>query len=315
MSALVSVIIPTHNRAELVARAVESVLGQTYGALECLVIDDGSSDHTWTRLQHLATTDPRVRPLRHDRPRRVSAARNTGLAIARGAYVAFLDDDDRWLPDKLAKQVALLAASPPAVGLVYCWFEYRAGERVLERRCPRLEGRVFEHLLDRQRLGNASTLLLPIAVASAVGGFDVDLPRGNDGDFIRRVALHHEVRCLPEVLVVVDVGHGLPRITDYDRRGAANALVADYAKLRKFAPELERYPRQRAAIYGTIGFHHSLLDEWAVAGRWFARALATRPLAGTTWRPLLRTAKALLRRATRGRATGSRPPGTTKGRA
>jgi len=209
--------------------------------------------------------------------------------------VAFLDDDDVWLPDKLAKQVALLQASPPAVGLVYCWFEARRGGRVVERRCPTLEGRVFAHLLDRQRLGNASTLLLPRAVAEGVGGFDPALPRGNDGDFIRRVALRHEVRVMPEVLVHLDVGHG-PRITADDEPGVRAAIAAEQAKLDKFAKELERYPRQRAAICGTIAFHHTQLGEWALAGRWFARALATRPLALGSWRPLLRTGKALLRR-------------------
>jgi len=313
MADLVSVIIPTHDRAALVERAVASVLAQSYPVLECIVVDDGSADGTWPLLERLVQADARLRAFRHDRPAGASAARNTGLAAARGRYVAFLDDDDVWLPDKLEKQIALLEASPPAVGLVYCWFDYRAGDALLPGRHPTLAGRIFPQLLEHQPLGNASTLLVPKAVADAVGGFDADLPRGNDGDFIRRVARDHEVCCVAEVLVHVDVGHGGPRITDYDRRGARAALAADHAKLRKFAPELERDPRQRAAIYGTIGFHHSLLGEWALAGRWFWRGVSTRPLAFSTWRPLLRAGKALLRQRLTGRRRGVAAPSGSSG--
>ncbi|MGH3674663.1 MAG: glycosyltransferase family 2 protein, partial [Mycobacterium sp.] len=262
--------------------------------------DDASSPPTERLLDRLSRADERLRWLRHDRPRGASAARNTGLATARGRYVAFLDDDDYWLPGKLEKQMALLDASPSSVGLVYCWFDYRIGEKVVSGRSPKLEGRIFEHLLERQPLGNSSTLLVPRSVAETVGGFDADLPRGNDGDFIRRVALDHEIRYVPEVLVHVDVGHGLARITDYDRKGVANALAADRAKLRKFERELERYPRQRAAIYGSIGFHHSLLGEWREAQAWFWRGLSSQPLYPGAWRPVLRAVKASLLRRLKG---------------
>jgi len=294
MTSLVSVVIPTHERPDLLERAVATVLAQTHRDLECIVVDDGSSPPTECLLALLSGGDARLRSLRHDSPRGASAARNTGLAAARGRYVAFLDDDDYWLPDKLQKQLALLNASPTEVGLVYCWFDYRIGDRIVPGRSPKLEGRIFGHLLERQPLGNSSTLLVPRSVAEAVGGFDADLPRGNDGDFIRRIAFDHEIRYVPEVLVHVDVGHGLARITDYDRAGTVNALAADHAKLRKFARVLEQYPRQRSAIYGSIGFHHSLLGEWSEAWSWFWRGVRSQPLYPGVWRPLLRAAKTLL---------------------
>ena len=294
MTGLVSVVIPTHERPDLLERAVASLLAQTHRELECIVVDDASSPPTGRLLERLASGDARLRWLRHDRPRGASAARNTGLAAARGRHVAFLDDDDYWLPGKLEKQVALLEASPPSVGLVYCWFDYRIGDRIVPGRSPRLEGRIFEHLLERQPLGNSSTLLVPRSVAEAVAGFDAELPRGNDGDFIRRIALDHEIRYVPEVLVHVDIGHGLRRLTAFDRKGASNALVADRAKLRKFARELEQYPRQRAAIYGSIGFHHSLLGDWSEAWGWFWRGVRSQPLYPGAWRPMLRAVKALL---------------------
>lgn len=104
MNPNVSVIIPTYNRAELVLAAVESVLRQTYRDFEIIVVDDGSTDDTERRLRRLGDSVAYVKQGNAG----VNAARNNGLSIARGRYIAFLDNDDLWLEDKLALQVALL---------------------------------------------------------------------------------------------------------------------------------------------------------------------------------------------------------------
>jgi glycosyltransferase involved in cell wall biosynthesis len=105
---LVSVVVPTHNRAGLVRRAVDSVLAQTVDDLEVIVVDDGSSDVTPSVLAELAASDRRVRAVRHDEPAGPPAARNRGIDEARGRFVAFLDDDDEWLPMKLERQLAAM---------------------------------------------------------------------------------------------------------------------------------------------------------------------------------------------------------------
>jgi GT2 family glycosyltransferase len=107
MPADVSVIIPAYNRAHLVARAIDSVLGQTYPHCHVILVDDGSTDGTETAVRERYGQSPRVRVLR-ERNRGVSAARNAGLVAATGDYVAFLDSDDLWRPWKLAVQVACL---------------------------------------------------------------------------------------------------------------------------------------------------------------------------------------------------------------
>jgi len=111
---MVSVVIPTYNRGHVVLRALESVLAQTYRDLDVLVVDDGSTDDTAARLG--AVTDPRVRyvPRPHGG---VSATRNAGVALARGDLVAFLDSDDAWKPDKLAREVDFLARHPEVQGV------------------------------------------------------------------------------------------------------------------------------------------------------------------------------------------------------
>ena len=107
---LVSVIIPTFDRAHLVGHAIRSVLTQTLRDLEVIVVDDGSIDATVAMVE--AIRDPRIRVIRHPRNRGIPATRNTGLAAAAGRYIAWLDSDDLARPDRLAVQVAHLEAHP-----------------------------------------------------------------------------------------------------------------------------------------------------------------------------------------------------------
>ena len=117
----VSVIIPTYNRADLLPRAVKSALSQTYDDYEILIVDDCSTDHTRETVS--AWDDERVRYTRHTENRGQSGALNMGIHNASGQYIAFLDDDDEWVPTKLEKQVAVLESSDPKVGLVYGWLD------------------------------------------------------------------------------------------------------------------------------------------------------------------------------------------------
>lgn len=113
---LVSAIIPTHNRAATLARAIDSALAQSHAPLEVIVVDDGSTDGT---RDLLATYSGRIHAL-HQANAGPSAARNRGAAAARGGILAFLDSDDLWLPDKLARQVALMERAGPAVDCCVC---------------------------------------------------------------------------------------------------------------------------------------------------------------------------------------------------
>src|SRR3954454_14751931 len=115
--AKVSIVIPTRNRAELLSRAVRSVLRQTYPDWEVLIVDDASSDDTGDVVQHIC--DRRVRYWRHPVNEGVAADRNTAMAHSTGRYVAFLDDDDEWFPEKLANQIECFDGLSTAVGLIY----------------------------------------------------------------------------------------------------------------------------------------------------------------------------------------------------
>jgi glycosyltransferase involved in cell wall biosynthesis len=196
---LVSVIIPTRDRGERVARAVSSVLGQTHRALDVIVVDDGSTDDTRERLAALA--DPRLRVLGHERSRGVSAARNTGLAAAGGRYLALLDSDDTWLPTKIERLLAFARAG----GYVICqnqeiWL--RGGRRVNPGHgYEKLDGFFFEQALARC-LVSPSSVLFTRELLDTVGGFDETLPACEDYDLWLRTLVRYPVGLLNEWLTV-----------------------------------------------------------------------------------------------------------------
>ena len=126
---LVSVVVPSYNRAALLQRTLRAILAQQITDLEVVVVDDGSTDET---ARTLAAADPRVAVIRHQQPAGVSAARNRGIAAARGEWIAFCDDDDLWSPHKLIRQ--LEAAEGVGAGWAY------AGDVNIDERLQILSG-------------------------------------------------------------------------------------------------------------------------------------------------------------------------------
>lgn len=121
-----SVIIPTYNRAGLIGRSLQSVLNQTHQDIEVIVVDDASQDDTEQQVR--AFSDDRIRYVRHDGTRGPSATRNTGIKNARCDYVAFLDSDDQWLPEKLERQLVEFTLDQE-IGFVYCGWAWIRGDR------------------------------------------------------------------------------------------------------------------------------------------------------------------------------------------
>lgn len=117
----VSVIIPTHNRPDLIGKAIQSVLKQTYQDFEIIVVDDGLEKRAEAEVKKIK--DERIRYIQHEKESGGGAARNTGIKAARGEYIAFLDDDDEWMANKLELQVQALEQSPVDVSTVFCGVE------------------------------------------------------------------------------------------------------------------------------------------------------------------------------------------------
>ncbi|MDH3444277.1 MAG: glycosyltransferase family 2 protein [Deltaproteobacteria bacterium] len=199
----VSVVIPTYNRWPMLQDAIASVLAQTFENYELIVVDDGSTDNTLGELRLLGTSF-QVIPQAH---RGVAAARNRGVKGARGRYLAFLDSDDLWVPRKLAVQVAFMDAHPD---VKICQTEeiwIRRGARVNPKaRHRKPSGDIFKPSLDLC-LVSPSAVMLTRELYLEVGGFDENLPVCEDYDLWLRVAVNHDVRLLPQALVVKRGGH------------------------------------------------------------------------------------------------------------
>jgi glycosyltransferase involved in cell wall biosynthesis len=196
----VTVVIPTFNRASVVGRAIQSVLAQTCQDWELIVVDDGSTDGTEQVVRSFS--DARIRYIRHEQNRRVSAARNMGIRCAQGEYVAFLDDDDEWMPEKLAKELEVFRNSDPDVGLVYTGkiiFDERG--KVLDVRMEKISGWVYEAMLDRHFVGSPSRVTVKKQVLDRVAGFDETFVNCQDFDLWLRVAKISKIACVPYFLV------------------------------------------------------------------------------------------------------------------
>lgn len=206
----ISVIIPTYNRSDVISRAIESVLTQTFPDFELLIIDDCSTDNTKQIVNRF--DDPRVCYFRHDMNQGGSAARNTGIDHAEGDYIAFLDSDDEWFPRKLERQVNYLESLPEEWVAVYCkwegkrngyfgkirglmsrYFSDKVGAKGGEELIPHILTMTFP-------IGGASTLLVKRETVEAMGGFDESFQRHQDWEFLIRLLQHGKLGCVSKEL-------------------------------------------------------------------------------------------------------------------
>jgi len=199
----VSLIIPTRDRRALLRRALASVRAQTVPPDEIIVVDDGSRDGT---AQMLRRDFPGVTVVRQENAG-VSAARNRGIERAAGDWIALLDSDDEWLPQKLERQLAAVDADPEAVLCHTDEVWIRRGVRVNPRdKHAKRHGRIFEHCLPLCCI-SPSSVLLRRTLLDEVGLFDETLPACEDYDLWLRVAARHPVLLVDEPLVIKHGGH------------------------------------------------------------------------------------------------------------
>jgi glycosyltransferase involved in cell wall biosynthesis len=197
---LVTVVVPTRNRRDLVARTLHSVAHQERVAVEIVVVDDGGDDGTADALGRLAWTNLRV--IRHERSKGVSAARNAGLAAARTPWVAFVDDDDLWAPDKLRSQLEAVCAQRPARWACGGAVHLDARLEFLRYAEPPAPGDVSGELARRNAVpGGGSGILVDRALAREVGGFDEQMSILADWDFNLRLSRRSPMAVVDRPLV------------------------------------------------------------------------------------------------------------------
>src|SRR4051794_34258617 len=200
----VSVVVPTHDRRQILPQTVQSILCQRGVAIELIAVNDGSTDGTGPWLDRLAATDPRVKIVHHAEPRFVSGARNAGIARAAGRWVAFCDDDDIWAPDKLAVQLSALRVGSARGG---CTGVAVGGERLQVIGHHHVEGGdVLASLLESNRIPTGSTVIAECDLIRDVGGFDPGLRGSEDWDLWVRLALHSPLAAVDRPLIAYRLG-------------------------------------------------------------------------------------------------------------
>lgn len=284
---LVSVIMPAYNADRFITAALESILSQTYRNIEVIVVDDGSTDRTSELVLEIAAYDRRV-ILHRQHNSGVAAARNVAIQMARGEFIAPIDADDVWLPEKLERQVAKMLESSPAVGLVYTWsLRLDAGGKVIGRSSAMdLRGNVYAAFVYKN-FCSASAPLIKKTCFDRAGGYDPTLrERGGQGcediDLLLRIAELYEFELVPDYLVGYRQSAG-----SMSRNVAAmeRSFRLVMAKAQRRHPELPKkifswahgqFYLQLAGKCMTSGDHHAVLGYLYKAVRWDAELLLLR---------------------------------------
>ena len=291
MNPRVSVIIPTHNRPRLTLRAIQSVQQQTLRDLEIIVVDDGSTDHTWQSLLTIQAQDCRI-SLAQQTSQGANPARNRGVSHAKAAHILFLDSDDELVPDALAS--LLKAAASDKVAVVCGGAETVNDEgHHLETRYPRDLGPSYE---NQTGLFLAGTYLVSRDVLIHCGGFDSECRASQHKDLALRLVPHcvtsgQRIAFIKQTTVRVHAHSG-----NHLRSNLESLLDARLHALRVHEQQLKKSPRQHAIYCETAAIYAAKLRRFPLARKLFAQAITSLPQKKSSYLRYLIAHTPLLRR-------------------
>ncbi len=252
---LVSVIVPAYNAETYIAHTLNSVISQTYKNIEVIVVDDGSNDGTAQIVESIIQRDDRVMLL-HQSNSGVAAARNLAIQKSRGEYIAPIDADDIWFPQKIEKQVHSMLLAESGTGLVYTWSVHIDEKGLLTGgfNTSAIEGDVFSVLIVSNFIGNSSTPLIRRVCFEQAGGYSSRLLKLNaqgceDRELYLRIAESYKFRVVKEFLVKY--------------RKAKNSMSCNYRSMEKsmfivIADIKQRYPNIPSFVYSWAKSHYYL---------------------------------------------------------
>jgi glycosyltransferase involved in cell wall biosynthesis len=272
----VSVVIPAYNRERTVRAAVDSALAQQDVVVEVIVVDDGSQDRTAAVVETIE--DPRISLVRQSN-RGVSAARNAGIRSARGEWVAFLDSDDVWLPQKLSRQLDRMAEAPGCMASQTSAYLVDDDLRPIRlKRCVQVEDPLLTFLRFQNLPAAGSSWIVKRDLLGTIGGFDPTLERIEDWDFSLRIARFAKPLCIDEPLTLYRYNAD-NRSHDVDLHVAAGLTIlarvfADATLPAEFhAHRREVYARFYTMLCGGM----FRVGRWRSCAYWGARAVLTDP--------------------------------------
>jgi len=252
----VSVIIPTYNRAEVLPRAIESVLAQTYEDFELIIVDDGSTDNTEEIIQSYEFE--KIRYV-YQENQGANAARNTGIRTANGEYISFLDSDDKFRPEKIKKSIYFLESSPDDCGGVHHSHTVIRNDKIVNIAIARQEGLGINKLSKSNIIGTFSSFTTRKEILEAIGYLDEQLDASQDYDLYLRIAKKHRIYGITEILTDRFL-HGEQITEDIDRKMAGFKQIE-----KKHNLTLSRSRRQ----HRTIGRMYAEEEKYGAAKKHF----------------------------------------------
>lgn len=268
-------IVPTYNRAHLISRSIRSVLSQTFTDLELILVDDGSIDNTRKVVEGFQKADGRVRYVHQDNSGAPARPKNLGIKISLGEYIAFLDDDDEWLSDKLEKQLSLFENSPKLkLGLVGCGVAVlnAKGDKLYEFKMPKTDDYIAE-LLRRNFIFTSSCVVVKKEVFKNIGLHDERFRMGDDWDMWVRIAQNYAFDFVHE-----------PLTKYYRHENNASKLLSEENRIGEYENEFEKYKhlfRRYPLIYSkrlvALGHMYLLSSNKGKARDCFRKAIMMNP--------------------------------------
>jgi glycosyltransferase involved in cell wall biosynthesis len=264
---LISVILPTYNRDSLLKRAIKSVLRQTFGDFELIIVDDASNDNTPQVVQNLE--DPRIKYHRHEFNKGGSAARNTGIKLSKGEYIAFLDDDDEWYPNKLELQYKEMKMSPATVGLIYSGAEIvdSVSNKTTAKLYPRHKGDLSKRLLLGPTVCGSHTVFIKKECFERKGLFDEKLSSCQDWDMWKRISETYTFDYVSSILSRTNIHQ------DQLSKDFSALIPGREMMIKKHYDELKKHPKIIVVHLKRLGKLHCLNGTWKSAWNWFKEVL------------------------------------------
>jgi glycosyltransferase involved in cell wall biosynthesis len=261
----VSVIIPTHDRAELLRSAITSVLNQTFQDFEIVIIDDASKDHTREVITNF--NDARIKVIHNQVSKGAAGARNIGIINTNCEYIAFLDDDDEWLPEKLKIQTCLLNNSPQEVGGVCtgCFIIEKVSGRVLST-----DKHEMKDIFKRNSI-ITSSILLRRACFEECGLFDENMPTASDYDMWIRISQRFSFEVIKDTLAIYYI-HENCLTTNYEKKAKGLEILFE-----RYDTFFKMYPKEYGREYLHLGVVYCYKGEVQKGRKAFRKAIRMNP--------------------------------------
>lgn len=281
METLVSIITITRNRSDIIGRCIESIQNQSYYNHEHIIIDGNSTDNTEAIVDGYAKKDSRIK-YKKIAVYGPSIQMKEGYKLCNGKYIAFLDDDDEYLPNKIEKQVLKFNALNDDYGLVYCWMTYidsKTNKKIFTF-SHNLKGFVGPEAASQPCVSGTPTLMVRRSVIPAIGGIYNDEKGliGADWEFAARVCQKYKVDVVKESLVNVYINHNHTQLTNIN----ANKRIDDQIKfskyfLKQFADMFSIKPKCAIPHYKNLGKLYMEKQQYSLAFRYFVKCIQLSP--------------------------------------